>query len=104
MFDVITITQVWDDAALECGESNAPFVETLHPCRFVTDVMRVIESFDSPQASSSLVRRGEPFYITAHSRDYFDDGAFVSVTIAVANPTSRRLAWLYDAASRLKLV
>ena len=101
MFDVITITQVWDAAALECGESDAPFVETLHPCRFVTDVMRVIEPFASPQASASLVRRGEPFYITATSRV---DDDFVSVTIAVANPTSRRLAWLYDAANRLGLV
>ena len=104
MFNIITITQVWDDDALDCGESDAPFVETLHPCRFVTDVMRVIEPFDSPQASSSLVRRGEPFYITAHARDYFDAGDFVSVTIAVANPTSRRLAWFYDAANRLELV
>ena len=104
MFDVITITQVWDEAALECGESDAPFVETLHPCNYVTDVMRVIERFDSPQASASLVRRGEPFYLTANARDYFADGDFVSVTIAVANPTSRRLAWFYDAANRLELV
>ena len=104
MFDVITITQVWDEAALECGESDAPFVETLHPCNGVIDVMRVIESFDSPQASSSLVRRGEAFYITANSCDYFDDGDYVSVTIAVANPTASRLAWFYDAANRLELV
>ena len=104
MFNVIAITQVWDEAALDCGESDAPFVETLHPCNNVTDVIRVIESFDSPQASSSLVRRGEAFYITANSRDYFDDGDFVSVTIAVANPTSRRLTWFYDAANRLGLV